>query len=233
MLIKYKQSVIPSLDISDLERAKNIVKQTCEVKGIGAYKIGFELALKYGLKKVVEEIKGISELPVIYDHQKAGTDVPFTGERFADICEESGVDAVILFPQAGPATETAWINALQKKNLTVLVGGEMTHPKYLEKDGGFIVNTAPDEIYKIALELGVKDFVVPGNKPERIKYYSASIFASQPEIAFYSPGLISQGGIISETARLLEKWHAIVGRAIYNSEDPKAAAEKLVTNLKV
>jgi len=41
--------------------------------------------------------------------------------------------------------------------------------------------------------------------------------------------LISQGGSLSEGALAAgERWHAIIGRALYNASDIKAKAEELV-----
>ena len=125
-LIKLKKSIIPSCDVDSLKKLSKLVKATCSVKGTGAYKIGFELVIPFGMEKVVKTIRKYTKLPVIYDHQKAGTDIPEIGEKFMKACKLA--DAVILFPQAGPETEAAWIKAAQKAKMNVIVGGEMTHP---------------------------------------------------------------------------------------------------------
>jgi len=163
-LIKYDRSVIPACDVTSLEDLKKLVEQTHDVKGIGGYKIGLVLGLSYGLSAVVKVIRELTDLPIIYDHQKAGTDIPPMGQKFAKVCKYAGVNAVIIFPQAGPATEEAWIKACQEVGLEVLIGGEMTHPKYKKSEGGFISDEALDEIYLNATKLGVTNFVVPGNR---------------------------------------------------------------------
>ncbi|MBU1704702.1 MAG: orotidine 5-phosphate decarboxylase, partial [Nanoarchaeota archaeon] len=122
------KTIIPALDVDDLELAEKIVKETCKVKGIGGYKVGFSLVIPFGLKKVVQTIRKYTELPIIYDHQKAGTDIPDTGEIFMKVCKDAGVDAVIIFPAMGPVTEEEWIKAAHGVGLKVIVGGEMTHP---------------------------------------------------------------------------------------------------------
>ena len=232
MKIKLKKSIIPALDVDDLNKAKKIVKETCEIKGIGAYKVGFTLVIPFGLKKVVDEIRKLTDLPIIYDHQKAGTDIPATGEKFMKACKDSGVDYVIIFPQAGPITEEAWINAAKKYNLNIIVGGEMTHKGYLESENGFLKTNAPQRMYQIASSLDVTDYVVPGNRPEQIKKYRAFLENKGLKPIFYSPGLISQGGSITEGASAAgEQWHAIIGRAIYNAVDMKSKAEELVKAL--
>ena len=228
-IIKLKKSIIPSCDVNSLEKLSILVKATCFVKGVGAYKIGFELVIPYGMEKVVKTIRKLTKLPVIYDHQKAGTDIPEMGEKFMKACK--GVDAVILFPQAGPETEAAWIKAAQQAKMNVIIGGEMTHQAYLKEAGGFIDDNAPKRIYEIAASMGVTDFVVPGNKPEKSIEYVNLIKNKIKNPVFYSPGLITQGGNVSDLARKLDSWHAIVGRAIYEAKDMRKAAEELTKSL--
>jgi orotidine-5'-phosphate decarboxylase len=229
-IINLERSVIPACDFSDLKILEKLVGETCEVKGIGGYKIGFSLVIPFGLRKVIETIRRFTDLPIIYDHQKAGTDIPDIGEKFIKVCK--GVDAIIIFPQAGPKTEEAWIEAAKSEGMGVIIGGEMTHPGYLEKDEGFIMNSAPKRIYEIAASLGVRDFVVPGNKPEKIKEYKEFLEAKGVKPVFYSPGLIAQGGSLTESAKVAgERWHAIIGRALYQAEDIRKKAEELTSQI--
>jgi len=253
-IIQRNKSVIPACDVN-FSASIEIVKQTADIPGIGAYKFGVEF-LDIGLKAVVDAAREHTNKPIIYDHQKAGTDIhEVTPDKFMDAMLRSKIDAVILFPEAGPVTEYEWIKAAQDRNLGVIVGGEMTHPRFLEGDlsegkkknytqifrelginrdiSGFIREFAPEDIYEIAARMGVTNFVVPGNKPDKIKYYKELIEAcgiSEP--AFYSPGLVAQGGKVSEGARAAgERFHAIVGRGIYNADDKKQAALELTSQL--
>lgn len=229
-LINRKKSIIPSCDFSDLETLHKLVDATKDIDGVGAYKIGFELVIPHGMRKVVEEIKKLSDKPIIYDHQKAATDIPDMGKKFVAACE--GIDAIILFPQAGPITEKAWIQAVLDAGKTCIVGGEMTHKAYLLKDGGFIDDNAPARMYGIAAEMGIKDYVMPGNKPVRLKQYREFLQSKGVTPTIYSPGLVAQGGKIEESTKAAgESWHAIVGRGIYQAQDMKKAAEKLVSIL--
>lgn len=229
MIIKLNKSVIPACDVT-LEKLKQLVKETCSVEGIGAYKIGFQLVIEHGMKKVVETIREFTDIPIIYDHQKAGTDIPDVGVKFITACK--GVNAVILFPQAGPITEKKWIEAAKEQGMGVIVGGEMTHPGFLAADDGFISDSAPKRIYEIAASLGVRDFVVPGNKPEKILAYKKLFEELGIKPVLYSPGLVAQGGEITESAKAAgDSWHAIVGRGIYNAEDMGKAAKELTKSL--
>ncbi len=225
--IKLKRSIIPACDVPTLKLLDKLVKETCKVKGIGAYKIGFELVIPYGIKEVIKTIRKRTKLPIIYDHQKGGTDIPEMGEKFMKAIK--GVDSVILFPLAGPVSEEKWIKAAFKERLHIIVGGDMTHKGYLERAGGFIHNMAPKQIFKIAANLGVRDFVVPGNKPFMITEYRRFLESFGVKPTFYSPGLIAQGGSLTEGAKAAgENWHAIVGRALYNSKNINRKAKELV-----
>lgn len=232
MKIKLKKSIIPACDLDSLDKLRKVVKATCEVKGIGGYKVGFELAIPFGLKKVVDEIRKLTKLPIIYDHQKAGTDIPAMGLKFMKACKDTGVDYVIIFPQAGPVTEEKWINAAKEVDINIIVGGEMTHPGYLESENGFLKSNSPRRMYQIAASLGVIDYVVPGNKPEKIQEYKEFLENKGIKPIFYSPGLITQGGSLTEGVQAAgENWHAIIGRALYNAADIKKKAEELVQAL--
>ncbi len=231
-IIKLQKSIVPACDFSSLKEFESLVKEIDSVGGIGAYKVGFELGLAHGLPKVVEACRKHSSKPIIYDHQKAGTDVPFMGENFAKVCKGAGINAVILFPQAGPETEKAWIKACLKEGLGVIVGGEMTHPGYLEAENGFLMNSAPRRMYETAIAEGITEFVVPGNKPEKIIEYRKLFESKKVDATLYSPGLVSQGGSISDSGKAAgEKWHAIVGRALYEAKDKRKAALELCREL--
>jgi len=175
-----------------------------------------------GLETAVNIIRRQNKLPIIYDHQKGGTDIPDLGEGFAQDLKSFGVDAVILFPFGGAVTERKWIKACQDAGLVVLVGGHMTQPEFLESEGGFIVDSAPERIYTIAAENGVTNLVVPGNKPNFVLKYRQLLerLLDVGNFTLYAPRFSGkQGGSISEIDTILgNNWHAIVGSDIYKFE---------------
>ncbi len=224
-LITQEKSVIPACDVADLKKLGELVEATAGVSGIGAYKVGLELVIHFGLGRASETIRKYSQLPIIYDHQKGGTDIPELGPKFAKAVKSSGADAVILFPFAGAATEREWIKACQEEGLVVLVGGHMTQPEFLESEGGFVADLSPYAMYTIATENKVNDFVVPGNKAGFVFQYRQLVerLLGEGEFTLYAPGFISQGGDISETGKVAgANWHAIVGSAIYKKEGVEA-----------
>ncbi len=226
-IIAQQRSIIPACDV-DIDAFEKLVSETAGSGHIGAYKLGFQLGLKYGLPRVVRLAREYTDKPLIYDHQKAGTDIPDTGKNFASICSQSGIDAVILFPQAGPETEKAWIQYALDAGLKVIVGGMMTHPGYLQSQGGYIADSAAMDMYLNAAKAGITDFVVPGNKPEMIAKIRSALLQEVDQPVFYAPGFISQGGELSDAAKAAgDSWHAIIGRALTGSSDIKKSLEEL------
>jgi len=232
-LIEAKRCVIVAADVGNLEDLANLVVNTCDVQGIGGYKVGLVLALQYGLPKIVKCIQQYTEKPIIYDHQKAGNDIPKLGSKFAKVVADSGVNAAILFPFGGAATEREWIDALRKSEVTILVGGHMTQPEFLFSEGGFIHNEAPERIYTIAAKKGITNFVVPGNKLEYVSFYKSLLEKLLKKKNFYlwAPGFIDQGGNITDFGKKAGDFRAIVGSAIYEADNIRKAAETITSQL--
>lgn len=150
------------------------------------------------------------------------------GRKFADAVMASRANAVILFPFAGPAAEKAWIGACQDVGLFVLVGSHMTHEEFVEEQGGFIPLKQLERVYDIAVDCGVTDFVVPGNHKDLVEKYRDRIEKrmGSADFVLYASGFITQGGSISETGAVAgDRWHAIVGSAIYDQMHPRAIHE--------
>ena len=236
-IIPLDRSVIVAADV-EASKLTGLVQQTCLVEGVGGYKVGLVLALEEGLPRVVGQVKGAKGypgLPVIYDHQKAGNDIPAMGTKFARVCRRAEVDAVILFPFGGAKTERDWIHAAQDEGLGVLVGAHMTQPEFLYSEGGSVTDDASDRIFTIAAQEGVRDFVVPGNKVENVEHYRELFkqLVGKGNFTLYAPGFITQGGEISDFAKAAGKrWHAIVGGAIYKALDMNAAAREMTSQIR-
>jgi orotidine-5'-phosphate decarboxylase len=233
-LISRPRSIIPACDVSNKQEFEDLIKQTHDISGIGAYKIGLELTIQYGLKSLVDIIRRYTNAPVIYDHQKGGTDIPELGPKFSKVCRSAGVDAIILFPFGGLATERQWIKACQDEGLVVLVGAHMTQKNFLRSEGGFIADDSPQKMYEVAVESGVTDFVVPGNKPELVVKYKGLFESLGISPTLYAPGFVAQGGAITECGNVAgERWHAIVGSAIYAAKDIKEATKILTQQIDI
>lgn len=224
MIIKEFRSVIPACDC-DPKQFETIVKESAKIKGVGGYKIGLSLSLAIGLPKVVEIARKYTDKTLIYDHHNAGTDCPQMGESFATVCKESGIDAVVIFPQAGPESERAWVDFALSEDLGVIIGGMMSHRKYLRSDGGYIADEAIVEMYERAAALGVNDYIVPGNTPEAIKKVRAMLEREHSHPVFYSYCAVSEVEKLAAAAG--ESFHVIIGGGKVDVEMIAAVADKL------
>ena len=89
-LFRLTHGIIPALDNATLDGVLKTV-EALPLSGVVGFKIGLTTALQLGLSKAVSTIREITDLPIIYDHQKAGADIPDMGEKFCKIAAESGV----------------------------------------------------------------------------------------------------------------------------------------------
>ncbi|MBI4014571.1 MAG: orotidine 5'-phosphate decarboxylase [Candidatus Aenigmarchaeota archaeon] len=214
-----RHGLIISCDVSTEKELRRLTEETASVEGVAGYKLGFSLGLAMGLGNAVNVIKDITDMPVIYDHQKAGNDIPEMGAKFAETMKNANVDAAILFPFTGFATLREWTKELKIKRIEVMTGGEMTHPSFFD----FIRAEAPYSIYHEAAKLGVKMFVVPGTKPQRISEISSEL----PRNAkLFFPGIGRQGGDMEKALKAAENdSYAIIGAAIYGAPNIREAAK--------
>lgn len=232
-IVKASRSIIVAADAGTQHELVTLCKALKGVPGIGGVKLGFSSLAAHSIKAGVSIVRHHlgSDCPVIYDHQKAGNDIPDTGVQFARMVKEAGVNAVILFPFTGPKTQEAWTKATQDAGLGVIVGGMMTHPAFLVSEGGYIADDAPHQIYHLACRQGVQHFVVPGNKLSWLSRIRGWLTGALGEGNFvlYAPGFITQGGDVSEAGKIAgDEWHAIVGSGIYKQPTQQEQHEAAV-----
>lgn len=233
-IIDADRSIVVGADVRG-EDFTRLVDQTGDIEGVSSYKLGFQVGYsRLSLPVAVEYVHANTDKQVVFDHQKAGTDIDKTGANYAETMEEAGVDAAILFPFTGPVVEERWIKELQARDIGVIVGAEMTHEGFLQSEGGRIADNQLLGMFEQAIALGVRDFVVPGNKPEKVEsyrsYFDMALGAGQ--FALYAPGFIAQGGSISETGEVAgPRFHAIVASGIVKAEDPRTAAQEMTEAL--
>lgn len=233
-LIESDRSIIPALDFPR-DRLEDVLTALAGFEQIGAVKVGFELAFT-GLRDVVQTIRThLPTVKVIYDHQKAGTDIPSSGASFARSLSSAGIDAVILFPLAGPHTQTAFIISCQGQSLEVLVGFKMTHKCFLASEGGYIADEAVEEAFRQACKLNVGHFILPGNDPKWFGNIKRLLdrLCRKGNCEIYAPGFITQGGDLSKiTALAGTRLHAFVGREIYRHKTIPAMRDATMNIIK-
>lgn len=216
--MKKRYGIIPALDCELLDDAVELVNRLGAHSFVRGFKLGFTLGLAYGLTDVVKALKAHTDLPLIYDHQKAGTDIPDTGALFARTMRRCGINAAIIFPQAGPRTLRSWVRALQDEGVEAIGGGAMTHPAYLLSEGGYIADDAVLEMYGIARKEGVATFVLPLTKPEISRTIVAHAQLAE-DCTVISPGFGAQGGDPA-SFDFIQRHYLIVGRSLLRADNP-------------
>ena len=228
-LFKHSHGVIPACDVDSIDELKRLVDQTTRIQGIVGYKLGLTGVLRLGLAEAVRLVRERTDHPILYDHQKAGPDIPDMAAKFVRLCREAGLQALILFPLAGPGAVQSFVGQSLEQGIVPIVGGALPLPDYLAGEGGFVADDAPARLYDQAAALGADHFVVPANEAATVRRYASQLRERVLRPSLVMPGIGSLGGTIGDAFRAAAgcSGYAIVGRAIYASPDPAEAARRL------
>ncbi len=209
--------IIPSLDV-DIKEAIAVTESIKDLKEeIAGLKIGSILAWRYGLPKIIEEIKSICDFPIIFDAQKAGNDIPKIVRQQVKVVADIGIDAFVASPHgAGSKTLNCFVEACFDFGVIPIIVIEMTQPQC----NVFLAGNAPEIVLGQALKLGVENFIAPANKLDRLKYYKNISNDFDKKIKIFSPGVGPQGGG-PESAVQAGADFVVIGRSIYTAEDPR------------
>ncbi len=221
--------VVPSLDLDSVESLFNVIEQTCKVPGITEYKLGGG-PLRIALDEVVKRIRDITDIPILYDHQKAGMDMPDNAKPYVEKCHEAGVDGLLLFPVAGPEAVRQFVGRTIDAGMIPVAGGDILLPDYAISDGGFVADDAWERIVEIAGGIGGRHFVMPA-KRDKVESRTRWLCEIVDQPVIYIVGFGPLGGRIDEAfaaAKGAPALRAIVGRSICAQPDPGEAAKRLV-----
>lgn len=223
--------LVPALDLDSFDDLLRVVERTCEVPGVAGYKLGLTGSLRVGLVGAVQAIRRLTKLPILYDHQKAGPDMPDMAAKFAAICREAGVEGLILFPVAGPQAVRAFVGETLKNGMIPAVGGHIPVPDYCISGGGFMADDVLHRITTVAAEVGARHFVLPANNIEGIRRHVAWSLKAVKAPAVFLTGIGPLGGTVEQAfaaATGCPARFAIVGRNVCASANPGDAARRLV-----
>ena len=217
--------IIPALDVSN-EDALVLIKKLKPVENLLAgYKVGSLLVYANSIN-VLRDIKDKAGVSIIYDGQKLGTDIPDIARAQVELFAlANAVDQLIVCPiGAGDKTLESFVVTCFEYKIRPVCVIEMTHKgagRYLVEDSGAM-------ILRDALDMGVRDFVYPATKPEVLKRHRqmSALDPAQGDIIYKATGFKVQGGL-PKTLRDLGVTEFIVGRAIYNADDPAQAVKDL------
>ena len=211
--MKIKNNLILALDVMDEKEAIIICDKVKDF--IDTIKIGYPLALAEGLE-IIKTLKDQFNFKVICDFKVA--DIDATNSKICDETFKAGADAIICHGFVGSDSVQACLDMANKHKKELFLLTEMSHPgakMFLQKNA--------DDIAKMGVELGITNYVAPATRINRLK----DIRNIVGENAFIiSPGVGTQGGDAKETLKYSNA--IIVGRSIYESENPKDACEKLI-----
>jgi len=196
--------LVLALDETDPARALDVAKSVAPF--VAKIKINYPLVLSAGLD-IVTEISKFS--PVICDFKVA--DIPNTNRLIAKEAFDAGASGIIAHAFPGPESLKAIREVDSTKDLYIVI--TMSHPK-----GGDFFDI--DSFCKLALEVGATGVVAPATRPEDV----AKVRGLVGDLEIISPGVGAQGGSSKETIKAGANY-IIVGRGIYLSDDPAAAAE--------
>lgn len=89
------------------------------------------------------------------------------------------------------------------------------------------------EACSLAVEMGVREFVVPGTKPALLEALIAGPLALVDRPSLFMPGFGRQGGTIRAIGAMTRRMNffPIVGSAVYAASDPGNALAALIREL--
>ncbi|WP_369425724.1 orotidine-5'-phosphate decarboxylase [Methanothrix sp.] len=209
--MKKNSRLILALDVASRDNAYSIASDT---EGIfDAIKVGYPLVLSAGLS-VIKDLSGIS--PIIADLKIA--DIPNTNRLICDRLFSAGAQGVIAHAFTGRDSLEACVDVAEGYSGELYAVTEMSHPGALE----FMAPVA-ERMVVLALEVGASGIVAPATRPERLK----ALRRTAGGLTIISPGVGAQGGSLRDALDAGADY-AIVGRSVYESSNPRAAAEALL-----
>lgn len=215
--MEVKNRIIVALDLQDMEVAMQVMDAVREE--VDTVKIGYPLVLAQGLESIFT-IKDEFGCQVIADFKVA--DIPETNLKIADLTFQAGADAIIVHGFVGDDSVQACMDSAQKNGGEVFLLTEMSHPGASE-----FIKPVSLEIATMGMEVGIKNFVGPSTRLDRLEKIRNII---GPDSFLISPGIGTQGGNPKDTLNFADA--IIIGRSIYLSKNPKLAIQAFINSIK-
>ncbi len=171
----------------------------------------------------LEFIKNLKQfnLPLIADFKLA--DIDNTSKWISRHAFNAGFDAIIAHAFTGEDSISAIVDVATEKDKGVILVVNMSHPGSRE-----FITPNSDAMCEIAKKFSVSGVVAPATRPGEISRVREII---GNEILILSPGVGAQGGSVGGAIAAGADFE-MVGRIIYNSENPGDATKKISMELK-
>lgn len=208
-----KNNLILALDVTNKDKALEICKQVKPY--INTIKIGYPLTLAEGLK-IIKIIKDEFNANIICDYKVA--DIDATNSKICDLTFDVGADAIICHGFVGSDSVRACLDSANDHGKEIFLLTEMSHPgakMFLQKDA--------EAIAKMGVDMGITNYVAPATRLDRL---SKIRDIAGDDACIISPGVGKQGGDAKKTLEFASA--IIVGRSIYESDNPALACEKII-----
>ncbi|WP_019264434.1 orotidine-5'-phosphate decarboxylase [Methanobrevibacter smithii] len=208
-----KNNLILALDVTNKDKALEICKQVKPY--INTIKIGYPLTLAEGLK-IIKIIKDEFNANIICDYKVA--DIDATNSKICDLTFDAGADAIICHGFVGSDSVQACLDSANDHGKEIFLLTEMSHPgakMFLQKDA--------EAIAKMGVDMGITNYVAPATRLDRL---SKIRDIAGDDACIISPGVGKQGGDAKKTLEFASA--IIVGRSIYESDNPALACEKII-----
>lgn len=230
-----RPGIVVALDCP-LDEAKNIVDETSDLQGSGitGYKISSLTVEEYGFKEVhntlCTHLGSGGDGYFIYDKQKGATDVPFIVKQQVELAAKYWMDAYIGSPLGAGSNEDpkgtleTFVETCFEKELVPIVVLEMTQPGAVY----FSSLEQCEDLCKLSMDLGVKHFVAPATRPERITAYRKMV-GSEGEIISPGSGPQKTGDVVQDAVNAINAGadHLVIGRGILKAEYPAAKTKEV------
>ena len=208
-----KNNLILALDVTNKDKALEICKQVKPY--INTIKIGYPLTLAEGLK-IIKIIKDEFNANIICDYKVA--DIDATNSKICDLTFDAGADAIICHGFVGSDSVRACLDSANDHGKEIFLLTEMSHPgakMFLQKDA--------EAIAKMGVDMGITNYVAPATRLDRL---SKIRDIAGDDACIISPGVGKHGGDDKKTLEFASA--IIVGRSIYESDNPALACEKII-----
>lgn len=208
-----KNNLILALDVTNKNEAIEICKKVSPY--INTIKIGYPLTLAEGLR-IIKIIKDEFNANIICDYKVA--DIDATNSKICDLTFDAGADAIICHGFVGSDSVQACLDSGNNHEKEIFLLTEMSHPgakMFLQKDA--------EEIAKMGVDMDITNYVAPATRLDRLSKIRDIVGS---DACIISPGVGKQGGDAKKTLEFASA--IIVGRSIYESDDPALACEKII-----